>query len=450
MRLSQIFAAMENICPSVANHLQRHWHDKVSTYLSMLWQKPISCSSVIATQARAQFYAALKLFFASQPIDFARVFSEFERYPILQTGPHCQLYVNQVDFNALMMSWMGAKLHRLNHIFVLNSITRTVQWTKNQGPGWLNLRHDTLNVFDLTPKKMSQLSVCAPYPDLTFNLEKLSSYLNHTEDSEKKGLEKLMEAIQPKTYGSFIQAFTLANYNLFTQADRVHEIKPLLMNDYFSSLLVANHVLDEQGIIYKLIFSTYFRSKLKQIIHSMQQNKHHLFLKQGTEYFWGVRDNKIRALKITDNYFLEESKNPNKQLKIRLDSQSLYQALINGVLIPNIFLSFLVLSLLPQIRVLGGTRQIAYFPLIQKIFNELLDPNIQEEQELRQEILNNDLNAWGTNFIQGETTPLQWLGLLPQGKELSTLGDNYLNQSVANSTNKLIIFKEHPTWKHLI
>lgn len=105
---------------------------------------------------------------------------------------------------------------------------------------------------------------------------------------------------------------------------------------------------------------------------------------------------------------------------------------------------------MPQIRVLGGTRQIAYFPLIQKIFCTLLNPDIPEEHELLQELLSNDLNAWGTNFIQDKLTPLEWLGRLPSGKEFSSLSTYYLNKSVAEITQELTIFKEHPTWKHMI
>ncbi len=96
---------------------------------------------------------------------------------------------------------------------------------------------------------------------------------------------------------------------------------------------------------------------------------------------------------------------------------------------------------MPQIRVLGGTRQIAYLPLIQKIFCELLNPDISEELWLLQEILENDLNAWGTNFIQNQLMPLEQLGLLSKGKELSSLSDYYLDQSLAKNYSRVINFK---------
>lgn len=449
--LLPISRAMEAICPSIISNLKTNWDNKLSSYIKQVWQKPISCSSKIAVQSRARFYSALELFFASQSVNFELAISEFDRYPILQTGPHCQLYVNEIDFNAVLMSWMGSQIHQVKHAFILNSVTRTIQWGKRQGPAWLELKkYDEINLFNLTPKQMSKLSVCTPYPGLTYFIDHFTKYCMQSDSCEKKGLEKLLLSIEPKEYDGFIQAFTSSNKKLLMQCDSDQEIQPLIMNDHFTSILVAEHLTNQEEIIYQLIFSPEKRKKLKQLVNSLTHEKHHVFLKQGTEYFWGVRDNKIRALKIEGDFLKEETKNLNKQLKIPLDHQSIRLALIDGLLIPNIFLSFLVLSLMPQIRVLGGTRQIAYLPLIQKIFIELLNPEILLEHELRQELLGNDLNAWGTNFIRDETTPLEWLGRLPSGKEFSSLSAHYLNKSVAEITQELAIFKEHPIWKNMI
>lgn len=415
-----------------------------------MWQKPISCVSPLARQSRAKFYSALRLFFGSNYINFELAFSEFDRYPILQTGPHCQLYANEIDFNAILMSWMGSQLHQLNHMFILNSVTRTLQWSRQQGPGWLNLKQGVINLFALTPKQMSKLSVCSSYPRLTYCIDNFIQYLTQADSLEKKGIEKLLTTIDSNEYKGFIPAFTLSNRNLLTQCDHAQEVQPVILNDNFTSLLVAEHLRDPEGIIYQLIFSSKQRSKLNYLINLLMHEKSHLFLKQGTEFFWGVRDNKIRALRIVDNVFKEETTKLSKQLKIPLDPQSICEALINGQLIPNIFLSFLVLCLMPQIRVLGGTRQIAYLPLIQKIFGELLGPNVVDEQELLQEMLSNDLNAWGTNFIQDTSTPLEWLGRLSSGKELSSLSTYYLDKSVSEITQELTIFKEHPLWKYMI
>ncbi|MCW8469906.1 hypothetical protein OQJ19_04445 [Fluoribacter gormanii] len=445
-----ITRAMETICPSVIADLKANWNDTLSSYIKQLWQKPISCVSPIARQSRAKFYSTLKLFFGSQPIYFEHAFSEFDRYPILQTGPHCQLYTNEIDFNAVLMSWIGSQLHQVKHMFILNSITRTLQWSKRQGPGWLNLKKEAINLFALTPKQMSKLSVCSSYPGLTYCIDNFAQYLTQSDSCEKKGIEKLLTTIDSKEYKGFIPAFTLSNQNLLTQCDSAQEIQPLIMNDHFTSLLVAKHLSEPEGIIYQLIFSPEKRNKLKHSIASLMHEKNHVFLKQGTEYFWGVRNNKIRALKIVDNVIKEETTNLSKQLEIPLAPQSICEALINGQLIPNIFLSFLVLCLMPQIRVLGGTRQIAYLPLIQKIFGQILNPDVLEEREFLQELLSNDLNAWGTNFIQDNSTPLEWIGRLPAGKEFSSLSTYYLDKSVAEITQELAIFKEHQLWKHMI
>ena len=163
-----------------------------------------------------------------------------------------------------------------------------------------------------------------------------------------------------------------------------------------------------------------------------------------------MRDNKIRALIIYNGFLLEEINDEEKKIKIPFNPEAIYSALYEGRLIPNIFLSFIVLSLMPQIRVIGGTRQIAYFPLIQHLFCELLDKNIPVEDDLREELQTNKLNTWGTYLIRHTLTPLQWLGKLPAGNELASLSDYYLNQPLSDVTQQLAIFKDHPKWKHFI
>lgn len=444
-----IAAAMKKICPRVLIQLEKHWDNTLASYIQEIWQTPVSCSSKIAIQSRTKFYAALKLFFIEQPLHFERIFSEFERYPILQTGPHCQLYTNSIDFNAFLMSWMGSQLHQLNYTFILNSVTRTLQWGKQEGPGWINLKHKKINLFNLPSKKMSRMSVCSRFPNLTYHLDNLTNYVTESEH-EKKGVEKLLGSIHQNEYEGFIPAFTLSNKNLIKRCDINQRINTLIMNDHFTSILVAEHLKDSEGIIYNLIFSSQQRNKLNQIISSLKKDPSSLFLKQGTEYFWGLRDNKIRALKIEGKHLIENTEHLNKQIKIPFNQQAICKALLKGQLIPNIFLSFLVLSIMPQIRVLGGTRQIAYHPLIQKIFCTFLSAEIPAEKELLEELLSNQLNIWGANFIQSNVTPLEWLGRFPEGKELPHISTHYLNKSIAETTQNLIIFKDHPLWKQII
>lgn len=169
-------------------------------------------------------------------------------------------------------------------MFVLNSVTRTLQWSKKQGPGWLNLKHEVINLFALTPKQMSKLSVCSPYPRLTYCRDNFTQYLNQSNYFERKGLEKLLTSIDSKEYEGFISAFTISNQRLLAQCAQDQEIQPLIMNDYFTSLLVAEHLREPEGIIYQLIFSPKQRNKLNHSIALMMHEKNHVFLKQGTEF----------------------------------------------------------------------------------------------------------------------------------------------------------------------
>lgn len=445
-----IFSAMEKVCPSVARRLQVSWQLNLRDYIDQIWAAPPSCQSEISVNARRAFYSAFRQFPASQNIDYVKAIAEFDAAPILQTGPHCQLFVNEIDFNALLFSWMGSKLYQLNYAFILNSATRTLQWSKGCGPAWLNLQNDNINLFGMSPKKMSRLSVCAPSISMTYQKSTFDHQLLKALPEERDGLIKLFSVIDSAPYPDVISAFTLPNLALIKNCDQKSEVQPVILNDHFTAYVVAEHLKDSEGIISNLLFSSNKREQLNGLIEELKKTPQHIFLTQGTQFFWGMRDNKIRPLMIIDDFLIEVTAGKDNMIKIPFTPEDLCSALYNGQLIPNIFLSFLVLSLMPQIRVLGGTRQIAYFPLIKNLFCELLDKNNSVEAELFEELQSNSLNVWGTNFIRHTFTPLQWLGQLPAGKELACLTDFYLNQSIAEITQQLMVFKDHQKWKHLI
>ena len=450
IHVSSVFQAMERICPSVAHDLQMNWSHKLSDYIDQVWKSPPSCQSAISITARQTFYSALRRFPLLQKIDHDTAIAEFDNAPILQTGPHCQLFVNDIDFNALLFSWMGSRHHNLNYTFILNSATRTLQWSKSCGPAWLNLSSSSINLFGMSPKKMSKMSVCAPSTPITYRKELIENNLSQIAQEEQEGLIKLFSVINPTPYPNMISAFTSPNLELINKCDIKGEVSPIILNDYFTSYVVAEHLQQTDGIIYKLLFTEQKRIKLNSLIEGLKNTPERTFLKESTQYFWGMRDNKIRALIIYNGFLLEEINDEEKKIKIPFNPEAIYSALYEGRLIPNIFLSFIVLSLMPQIRVIGGTRQIAYFPLIQHLLCELLDKHIPVEDDLREELQTNKLNTWGTYLIRHTLTPLQWLGKLPAGNELASLSDYYLNQPLSDVTQQLAIFKDHPKWKHFI
>ena len=124
-------------------------------------------------------------------------------------------------------------------------------------------------------------------------------------------------------------------------------------------------------------------------------------------------------------------------------------ALLNGILLPNLFFLFLVMSLLPRVRVLGGFRQIGYVPVFQSVLLEVLDRTAPDEMALAQDLAGHQ-NAWGMRVIEEPQSVLQRASEAPQGMLLSALRERYGRISLADATDGLRLLRESNRWRRLM
>jgi hypothetical protein len=170
------------------------------------------------------------------------------------------------------------------------------------------------------------------------------------------------------------------------------------------------------------------------------------FLPGGTLHFWGVRDRRVRKLVVEDER-LVESERPHG-LSIPLDRLHLRAALLDGTLLPNLFLLFLVLAILPRVRAVGGLRQVGYVPIFQSVLLAALDASSPDERELADELIRCE-NGWGTRVIDETLPVLDQLARLPEADILPQLYRHYRQRTLADATRDLMVIGENPRWRKL-
>ncbi|TIX64743.1 MAG: hypothetical protein E5V25_18345, partial [Mesorhizobium sp.] len=135
-------------------------------------------------------------------------------------------------------------------------------------------------------------------------------------------------------------------------------------------------------------------------------------------------------------------------LSIPFERPHLKQALLDGVLLPNLFLMFLVLAILPRVRVVGGLRQIGYVALFHSILLAVLDENAPEERDLAAELQVRE-NAWGMRVIDEKISVREQLAGLPEGALFPDLLRQYRLRTFAETTDDLKLVRENARWRKI-
>ncbi|TIW89722.1 MAG: hypothetical protein E5V51_04075, partial [Mesorhizobium sp.] len=206
---------------------------------------------------------------------------------------------------------------------------------------------------------------------------------------------------------------------------------------------MARHLDHDGGLLSRLLFEPARRRRLEHALQEAASSPFGRFLPNATAYFWGIREERVRKL-VLENGQLIEPDRPHG-LSIPFERPQLKQALLDGVLLPDLFLTFLVLAILPRVRVVGGLRQIGYVALFHSILLAALDENAPEERDLAAELQVRE-NAWGTRVIDEKISVREQLAGLPEGAPFADLLRQYRSRTFAETTDDLKLVRENARW----
>ncbi|MGE0280403.1 MAG: hypothetical protein AB7P20_07300 [Rhizobiaceae bacterium] len=411
----------------------------MTDYARHLFRPVTQPRSAIGKQARSILRQTLAARLDALPADVQAdgVLDAFDRHPVIQAGVHSQLLFDRISFSAFLLSWLGAVEQRLSVFFVFTGATVTMETIGKEGPGWLDLGDRQINLFGMGRHKLCRQSVAGAGP----------VSLNHgaLTDCAMPGVE-VIAAQAGRRWGGAADAFADINGRLVSSWDRESSARPAFFDDRHASLAVAEHLENEASLVTGLLTDPARRYALEGRLNAASAGPLGRFLPLATAHFWGVRDKRVRKLIVT-NDVLTEVDRPHG-VRVPLERRALRDALLNGVLLPNLFVLFLVMSLLPRVRVLGGFRQIGYVPVFQSVLRDVLNPENADERLLLEDLSVHE-NAWGMRVIEEPQSVFEQIGAHTPGALLAELRRNYAGRSLADVTDGLRLLVESSRWRKL-
>ncbi|MGB3386888.1 MAG: hypothetical protein WBA88_02790 [Pseudaminobacter sp.] len=439
-----LLAALSLLCPEVAQDIERHWNQPVTSYAGHLWRSTVAPASRMGKEARSILRETLGSHVGKavphQDIEVA--LREFDHTAAIQTGLHCQLLLDRTTFDAFVLSWLGAVENRLSTFLVFSGTTMTMETVGREGPGWLDTGPGKLNLFGMGRHKLSRRSVCATGP-VSLNKEALEALSQKIPGAPSIGV--LLERAD-EVFASAADALAAINADLAHEWDRSPGTRPLFIDDRFAAIVLARHLEDKDSIPSKLLTNPSRRRHLEHALQLASAGPFGGFLPDGTLHFWGIRDRRVRKLTVEQDRLVEIGR-PHG-LSIPLDRQHLREALLAGALVPNLFLLFLVLAILPRVRAMGGLRQIGYVPIFQSVLLSALDDKSPEERELAADLRRVE-NGWGMRVIDESMPVLDQIAGLPPADVLPQLHRHYQQRTLADVTRNLLVIGENPRWRKL-
>ena len=440
----ETLAVLSLLCPEVVRDIEQHWNAPVSGYARHLWRPLARPASAPAIAARSILRDVLhrRLSVIMPPEEIGRVLEEFEHRPVIQSGLHCLLLMDRITFDALLLAWLGAVENGLSAFVGFMGTTMTMETIGREGPGWLDVGDDKVNLFGMGRHKLCRKSTCVAGP-VSLNKRALEAVGNETDARSWLGT---LLASQDKVFATAADALTELNGDLVADWDRSGAARPVFIDDRLAAAAMARHLDDDGSLLSRLLMEPARRQRLDHALQEAASGPFGRFLPNTTDYFWGIREQRVRKLVLQNGHLIEPDR-PHG-LSIPFERQHLRQALLDGVLLPNLFLMFLVLAILPRVRVVGGLRQIGYVALFHSILLAALDENAPEERDLAAELEVRE-NAWGMRVIDEQISVREQLAGLPEGALFPDLLRQYRLRTFAETTDDLKLVRENARWRKI-
>lgn len=364
---------------------------------------------------------------------------DFERRRVMQTGPHLFLLTEPEAFYTHIFSLLGLSAHGCSTYVSYAVSTVNLVEKARKGPGWLTVDGKPINVFGLSRSRMNGYSLLTGQGPYRFEL--LPTESNTGEDALG-----LLRSFLPKTqFERPAHAIKAANQLLWPKMFG-GRFAFLQIDDEDVADLVADHLSDENSWLrMRLLEDPKFASNILAGLDALASGPWSGWLARGTDFFWFYENGKRRPLRLIAGGLIDSATG----MKLAcFTAPEILERLANRSLVPNLLLMFLVLSILPGVRALGGSYQPIYYPLMRYVVCQALEAAGVDE-DLRQALATDDIpGAWGHRVIECDDDPLE-LFLYGSNGGTSDLIDRLGDISFAEACGSMKGFVTDPSWHEL-
>lgn len=277
--------------------------------------------------------------------------------PVLQTGPHCLLILEPDAFYTHLFSLLGLMAHgRQWHVTYFVSTSAFKEKAK-KGPGWLHLGGEALNLFGLPRSRMDGSSIACSNGTYRFALSN-----SRGEVAPNTSAARLLEELPSAAFPSAAEAIRTANQTLWRRKFPA-SVKLLQLDDFDIADLIADHLSDEESwMSAHMMGDGDAAESILSEIDRLNASAWGGWVRRTTDFFWRLEKNRVVPLRLHAGILRTDGS--SNSFEVGFNPGSLATALRQRAVLPSLFTAFLVSSILPGVRVLGGCRQTVYFPLM--------------------------------------------------------------------------------------
>lgn len=360
---------MRDTISALFPEMEAHWHRPLRDYASSAYavgwtdqENPIRQDCLRRMLSLVQS-AALRAGYSTDEARQAR--DEFTQTPVLQTGPHCHLLIEPDAFYTHHFSLLGLKAHERRWHFWYGCSTVKLTESARKGPGWLRVGDDVVNVFGLSRRRMEKLSACGVEGE-PIRFKPVAAPEAGADGDEMRMLASMLPQ---GDFTSPAEAIRTANIGLWKRGIG-NDIHLLQLDDFDVADLLADHLDDASSwLATHLCEEQGFGENLLSGLARLDDGPWRGWIRRTTDLFWELSDGRLGPLQYREGKVPLLSGNSS----VSFDPRSLAAALRRRRIVPSLLVTFLVLSVLPGIRVLGGCRQIVYYPLMRHVIAAALD-----------------------------------------------------------------------------
>lgn len=358
--------------------------------------------------------------------------------PVLQTGPHCLLLIEPDAFYTHLFSLLGLNARGREWHITYQASTVSFSEKAKKGPGWLWLEGEPLNLFGLPRSRMDSFSVCGLNGPFRFALSNAKG-----DPAPNDTAAALLAELPSDEFASAADAIRAANQTLW-RAKLPSSIKLLQLDDFDIADLVADH-LDDPGswMSARFMGGGKVAGSILDAMDRLNIGPWQGWVRRTTDLFWRMEKGRIVPLRLQAN-LLRAAAPSNFEVNFRPDSVA--AALRQRAIVPSLYTVFLVTSILPGVRALGGCRQTIYHPLMRILAAIGLERS--GDFDLLTELRGDDRpGLWGHRVLKPASGyPLREIELFAGA---ATLLSRYAEMPLLQSSGDLGSFTGDPNWASL-